>query len=75
MTDFFSFLSDSDFTMDDTGEIILTTPLIQYDHEFVIDIPIRITSNCNTIIKSQYFRINSDIFSASSVTFESTVTV
>ena len=62
MTDFLSFLSDSDFTIDDSGEIILTEQSIQNDDEFVIDIPIRISSNCNTIIKSHLSKLTQIFF-------------
>lgn len=75
MTNFFSFIDDSSYFMDETGEIILTAPIIQFNGKFEIDIPMRISSNCNTVIKCNHFQVLSDIISFSSIVFETSLTV
>lgn len=75
MINFFSFLDDSSYFMDEMGEIILTTPAINFTGTFLIDFPIRISSNCNTVIKCHQFQVSSDIISFSSIIFETPLIV
>ncbi|KAK8872240.1 hypothetical protein M9Y10_008006 [Tritrichomonas musculus] len=75
MTDFLSFLDDSDYIVDDEGEIIITIPVIEIEGEFQIDLPIKISSNCNTVIKCGLFRVSSEVLSFSSISFETTLLV
>lgn len=72
---FFSYLDESSYFMDETGEIIITTPIIQYNGNFQIDIPIRISSNCNTVIKCNKIQVSSEFISLSSISFETSLNV
>lgn len=73
--DFFSYLDESCYFMDDSGQIILTTPIIQIEGDFQIEMPIKISSNCNTVIKSNLFKITADTLYLSSITFETSLLV
>ena len=75
MTDFFSYLDESFYFMDDLGQIILTTPIIQIEGDFQVEMPIKISSNCNTVIKSNLFKISADTLYLSSITFESSLLI
>ena len=73
--DFLSFLEDSNYTVGDKGDIILTVPVIQINEDFQVNIPINITSNCSTTIKCHSFRVSSDINSFSMMNFETSLNI
>lgn len=76
MVDLLSFLSDSDFYKDEkTGELVITSPIIQTDGDFQIESSINISSNCNSVIKCKKLTILSQIITLSSLTFETSLSL
>ena len=75
MIDFLSFLEDSNYTVGDKGDIILKVPVIQINEDFQFNIPINITSNCNTTVNCHSFRVLSDTNSFSMMSFETSLNI
>lgn len=76
LVDFLSVLNSSNSTKNDmTGEITITTPLIQSYGKYTISSPCKITSNCNTIIQSEVFEVSASSVSFSNITFHSAIVI
>ena len=75
--DFLSLLNESNsITNQSTNEITLNIPIFPESNEkYVISNPCKITSNCNTIIKSDNLKIVSSKVSFSNLTFESSLEI
>lgn len=74
--DLFSILNESDYICDEnTGEFIITVPKVQSESLITVGIPCKISSNCQTIIKSKAFKVTSDILHLKSLNFEASVIV
>ena len=72
--DFLTFLDDSNSKIDEnTGEIIITVPVIQIEEKLTLNIPCKISSNCQTVIKCPLFYISTEFIYLTSLTFETTV--
>lgn len=75
-TDFLSLLNETNSIKNDlTGEIIITVPIIEAEEKLSINISCIITSNCNTVIKSDGFEILSSSVSLSNFSFQSKVAI
>lgn len=72
--DFLSILNNTNSIKNEaTGEITITTPILQSDDKYQINSSCIITSNCNTIIKSDFFEILSSSVSISNISFETAI--
>lgn len=74
--DFLTILDDTNcIKNDETGEITLTISKLETDEEYQIASTCKITSNCNTVIKSKLFKIESSKVSISNIEFDCAVLV
>ena len=72
--DFFELLNQNNsIRNDETDEITITTPIIEYEEIIVINNPCAITSNCNTLIRCDCLSIECTHVSLSNVTIESRI--
>lgn len=75
-TDFLSLLNESNsIRNDETGEIILTTPKLETDKNFIINSECKIISNCNTVISSPNFNVKSKSIYFKNISFETSLTI
>lgn len=72
--DFLSFLNTTNsITNTDTGEITITIPFFEMKGKCQINSSISITSNCNTIIRSETIELLAPNISFSNITFETMI--
>ncbi|KAK8894682.1 hypothetical protein M9Y10_023119 [Tritrichomonas musculus] len=57
-----SFSYDSNYLVDDEGKIMVTIPVIEIEGEFQINLPIKISSNCNRVIEMGFFQFLQKLF-------------
>ncbi|KAK8842263.1 hypothetical protein M9Y10_026497 [Tritrichomonas musculus] len=74
--DFLSILDDKNSIKNETTEeIVITVPILQTDVKYKIDASCKISSNCNTIIKSKNFEILASFVHFSNISFQTSICV
>ena len=68
-------LDSSNSIQNDTNEITITVPTLEFKGEILVDSSCKISSICNTVITCDIFSISSPSVSITNITFQSTVSV
>lgn len=74
--DFLSVLNESNSIKNEsTGEITIKSPVLQINDKYQINSSCKITSNCDTVIKSDFFEITASSVSFSNIAFQTSLLI